>query len=322
LEGCGLVTLDVLSYGEAMGVVESERIGPLRLGGAMRMTMAGAESTVCIGVSRLGGAARWVGAVGDDEVGALVRRTLAAEGVEIDGIAVDPERPTGLMLKERRTSAATRVRYYRRHGAGGSLAPEHVVERDVVRAAWLHLSGITPALSPSAREAVRHATELTSAATTRFCFDVNFRSALWSPDEAVPVLTELAKRADLLLATLEEAALLTGTTTDDPAHAASALASLGPQLVVVKLGADGAVAWDDGVVHHVSALPTTLVDPVGAGDSFAAGLLADLARGAALESALGTAAAVAAIDVSCPGDWEGLPTRAELEQLWGADVLR
>lgn len=316
------MTLDVLTYGEAMGVVESERIGPLRLGGLMRMTVAGAESTVCIGVSRLGGTARWVGAVGDDEVGALVRRSLAAEGVETDGIAVDLERPTGLMLKERRTSTSTRVRYYRRHGAGGSLAPEQVLESDMERAAWLHLSGITPALSASAREAVWHAAELASAASTRFCFDLNFRSALWSPDEALPVLTHLAKRADLLLATAEEAALLTGVTIDDPVAAASALASLGPRMVVVKLGALGAVAWDDGVVQRVPSVPTTLVDPVGAGDSFAAGLLSELAGGAPLLTALGTASAVAAINVSCPGDWEGLPTRAELEQLREADVLR
>ena len=127
------MTLDVLTCGETMGVVENERVGPLRLGGPMRLAMAGAESTVAIGVSRLGGTARWIGVVGDDEVGALVRRTLAAEGVEVDGVVVDPERPSGLMLKERRTSTATRVRYYREHGAGAGLAPEHVSADQVRR---------------------------------------------------------------------------------------------------------------------------------------------------------------------------------------------
>ena len=63
------MTLDVLTCGEAMGVVENERVGPLRLGGPMRLAMAGAESTVAIGVARLGGTARWIGVVGDDEVG-------------------------------------------------------------------------------------------------------------------------------------------------------------------------------------------------------------------------------------------------------------
>ena len=91
---------------------------------------------------------------------------------------------------------------------------------------------------------------------------------------------------------------------------------------MVKRGADGAVAWDDGVVHEVAPVPTSLIDPVGAGDSFAAGLLADLARPVDLEEALRTAAAVAAVAIACPGDWEGLPTRAELEQLKGPDVVR
>jgi 2-dehydro-3-deoxygluconokinase len=315
------VTLDVLTCGEAMGVVENERVGPLRLGGSMRLAVAGAESTVAIGVTRLGGTARWIGVVGDDEVGALVRRTLAAESVEIDGVITDPARPTGLMLKERRTSAVTRVRYYRRHGAGAALAPEHIPAGDVERAGWLHLTGITPALSASAREAVRHASELASAHGTRLCVDLNYRSALWSVDEAVPVLTELVKRADVVLATVEEARMLTGAG-DDPLVAARFLADLGPETVVVKCGAAGAVAWSDGALHDVPPVAATLVDPVGAGDAFAAGLLADLAAGRSVVEALATAAAVAAVDVSCPGDWEGLPTRAELEQLRGTDVLR
>jgi 2-dehydro-3-deoxygluconokinase len=314
------LTLDVLTCGEAMGVVESDRVGPMRLGGSMRLSIAGAESTVAIGVARLGGRSKWVGVVGDDEVGALVRRTLAAEGVETDGIAVDPDRPTGLLLKERRTAAVTRVRYYRRDAAGAALAPEHVPAADVERARWLHLSGITPALSSSARDAVRHAAELASGHDTRLCVDLNYRSALWPADEAVPVLTELVKRADLVLATLDEAELLTGA--DEVDSAVRALAALGPRTVVVKRGAAGAVAWHEDALLEVPAVPTTLVDPVGAGDAFAAGLLADLAVGRPVAEALNTAAAVAAVDVSCPGDWEGLPTRAELEQLRGADVLR
>ena len=316
------MNLDVLTCGETMGVVENERVGPLRMGGPMRLSIAGAESTVAIGVSRLGGTARWIGVVGDDEIGALVRRTLTAEGVEVDGVAVDPERTSGIMLKERRTAATTRVRYYRKHGAGAGLAPEHVPADQVRRAAYLHLTGITPALSASAREAVRHAADLAHAADVRVSFDLNYRSTLWPSDEAGPVLRELTKRADLVLATLDEVALLTGEPAADPLTAARAIAALGPRTVVVKLGAEGAVAWDDGATHRVPAMPTQVADPVGAGDAFAAGLLADLARGLSTAEALTTAAAVAAVDVSCPGDWEGLPTRAELDQLRGADVLR
>ena len=100
------MTTDIVSCGETMGLLDSERIGPLRLGGSMRLSMAGAESTVAIGVARLGGAARWVGVVGDDEIGDLITRILRAERVQTDGVVVHPEAPTGPLLNERRTSAA------------------------------------------------------------------------------------------------------------------------------------------------------------------------------------------------------------------------
>lgn len=316
------MTLDVLTYGETMGLVGGERIGPLRLGGPMRLSMAGAESTVAIGVARLGGSARWVGVVGDDEVGALITRVLRAEGVQADGVAVAGDVPTGLMIKERRSALVSRVHYYRRGNAGSRLAPAHVRPEDVAAATILHLSGITPALSATARDAVFAALELAGSAGTTVCVDLNHRSALWPADEARPVLADMVARADIVLATAEEAALLTGEPTPGAADAARRLGGLGPRLAVVKRGADGAMACDDGQIMDVAPYPAEVVDPVGAGDAFAAGLLADLALGRPVEQALRTAAAVAAVGVACPGDWEGLPTRAELRQHGGDDVVR
>jgi 2-dehydro-3-deoxygluconokinase len=316
------VTVDVLTYGETMGLVESERIGPMRMGGPMRLSMAGAETTVAIGIARLGGSAHWVGVVGDDEVGHLILRVLHAEQVDTDGVVIDPEAPTSLMLKERRTAGVSRVRYYRRDNAGSRLAPEHVLPEHVAQARILHLSGITPALSDSARAATFRALELAAEAGRTTSFDVNYRSTLWSSDEARPVLTQMVKHADVVLATQDETTLLTGVSTTDPGAAAESLGRLGPTLAVLKRGAEGAVAWHDGRQHHVPPHRTRVLDPVGAGDSFAAGLLADLARGHTPEEALENGAAVAAVSVGCPGDWEGLPTRTEVEQLRGDDVHR
>ncbi|MEU6554398.1 sugar kinase [Streptomyces sp. NPDC046915] len=316
------MTVDVITYGETMGLFESERIGPLRMGGSMRLSMAGAETTVAIGVTRLGGSAAWVGVVGDDEVGRLILRTLRAEQVNTEGVVIDPEAPTGLLLKERRSADVSRVSYYRRHSAGARLAPEHVLPEHVTQARILHLSGITPALSESARAAVFRALELAAQAGRTTCVDLNYRSALWTPMEARPILMELIKRADIVLATQKEAAILTNLPMADPFEAATSLGRLGPRLVVVKRGAEGAVAWDDGRLHEVPPRPAHLLDPVGAGDSFAAGLLVDVARGRTPQEALETAATVAAVNVACPGDWEGLPSRAEVDMLRGDDVLR
>lgn len=316
------MTVDLLTYGETMGLLDSMRIGPLRLGGPMHLSMAGAESTVAIGVVRLGGSARWIGVVGDDEVGQLITRVLRAEGVVTDGVVIDPDAPTSLFLKERRSAGMARVRYYRRHNAGSRLAPEHVHEEHLAGARVLHVSGISPALSASAREAVFRALELARGLGTTTCVDLNYRVGLWSPGEARRVLTDMVKLADIVLATSEETALLTAMPATDPAEAAALLGRLGPRLAVVKRGADGAVAWDDGQTLKIAAPPVEVADPVGAGDAFAAGLLADLARGLSSQQALATAAAVAAVNVACPGDWEGLPGRGELEMHRGGDVLR
>jgi 2-dehydro-3-deoxygluconokinase len=316
------VTVDVITYGETMGVVESDRIGPLRMGGPMRLSIAGAESTVAIGVARLGGSAHWIGAVGDDEIGRLILRVLHAERVQTEGVVVDPDAPTSLFLKERRRTGVSRVHYYRRGNAGGKLAPEHVLAEQVMEARIVHLSGITPALSDSARAATFRALELAEQAGRTTCVDLNYRSALWTTDEARPVLLDMVERADIVLAGEEEAALVTGLPAADPLDAAELLGRLGPRLAVIKRGAAGAVAWDDGCKRVVPPHPTRVCDPIGAGDSFAAGLLADLARGRTPQEALETAAAVAAVSVACEGDWEGLPTRSEIDELRGDDVLR
>jgi 2-dehydro-3-deoxygluconokinase len=316
------MTVDLLTYGETMGLLDADRIGPLRLGGPLRLSMAGAESTVAIGVARLGGSARWVGAVGADEVGVLITRVLRAEGVQTDGVTVVDDVPTGLMLKERRSAGLSRVNYYRRGNAGSRLSPEHVRPEDIADAKILHLSGITPALSATAREAVFHALDLAERADTTICVDLNYRAALWSPGEARSVLAAMVARAGIVLATAAEAALLIDGPQADAAGAARHLSGLGPRLAVVKRGADGAVACDDGRIQEVAPCPAEVVDPVGAGDAFAAGLLADLALGHPAAQALETAASVAAVNVACPGDWEGLPTRADLHRRPGDDVLR
>lgn len=140
----------ILTYGETMAALKSATAGPLRMGGRFALSMAGAESTVAIGVGRLGGTARWVGVVGDDELGSLITMRLRAEGVLTDGVVTTDAAPTSLIVKERRTAAVTRVSYYRRHGAGALLAPAHVEEAHVREARVLHVTGITPALSRSA----------------------------------------------------------------------------------------------------------------------------------------------------------------------------
>ncbi|WP_338491936.1 sugar kinase [Streptomyces sp. SJL17-4] len=310
----------LVTLGEAMAVVAATRPGPLAPGAPLRLGWAGAEATVAIGVSRLGHPAAWTGRVGEDAAGAMVLAGLRAEGVDVTAARTDPAAPTGLMLRERRTADRLRVSYYRAGLAGSRLAPEDLDEAQLTGARVLHVTGITPALSESARAAVEHAVALARAAGVTVSFDVNHRERLWSRAEAADVLARLLPCADIVFAGPEEAALLVDE--DTPERMARALTRLGPAQAVLKLGADGALAVADGELHVQPAVPVTAVDPVGAGDAFVSGYLAAVLDGAQVAERLRLAALSGAFAVSVPGDWEGLPRRAELGLLAAQDISR
>jgi 2-dehydro-3-deoxygluconokinase len=305
-------TPGIVTLGETMALLWPPEVGPLRHAPTLRLGVAGAESNLAVGAVRLGVPATWLGRVGDDEFGRLVTTTLRGQGVATTAV-VDPGAPTGLMVKERRTARATRVLYYRSGSAGSRLGPDDLDPAVIAGARVLHVTGITPALSPSARAAVFAAVEEARAAGVTVSLDLNHRSALWSADEAGPVLRELVRRADVVSATEDEARLVVDAA-DDRALVAG-LAALGPRHVLLKQGAAGSLSGIDDRLHRVPARTVPVVDPVGAGDAFGAGYLSGLCRGLDAEERLRLATAAGAFAVSVPGDWEGLPSLADLALL-------
>lgn len=310
----------LVTLGEAIGVVAATDPGPLASGAAMRMDFAGAEATVAIGVRRLGHDSAWVGSVGDDAVGTMVLDRLRAERVDVSRCRIDPELPSGLMLRERRTADRIRVTYYRRGLAGSRLSVAEVDKEQIAAAGVLHLTGITPALSQSARDAVHVALDAAIDAGVLVSLDINYRSALWSRSAAAAELAKLVSRSDIVFAGTDEAALLVPTAS--PAAMAESLAALGPSQVVLKLGAEGALALHRGRQIRQPVIPVTMVDPVGAGDAFVAGYLAGVLDGGPVRHSLRLAATCGAFAVSVPGDWAGLPLRRELDLLTGTDIQR
>ncbi len=308
----GLVTL-----GETMGLVTADGIGPLEYARSCVLGIGGAESNVAIGLARLGQPALWIGRIGTDAIGDLVVHRLRAERVET--VAVTGGGFTGLMVRHRRSGPAVTVDYHRAGSAGSRLCPEDIPVDRVAGGGVLHVTGITPALSGTARAAVRHAVAVARAAGVPVSVDVNYRAKLWHPDEAAPVLRELVERADIVFADRAEARLVLGSGTEGPTELAEALARLGPAEVVVKDGARGCAARVDGVAHRMPALAVTVVDPVGAGDAFVAGYLAERLAGGDVRERLRTAVAMGAYAVTVPGDCEGLPRRADLAALGAAD---
>lgn len=305
---------DVLALGESLGLLVARDTGRLQHQRDMTLGFGGAESNVAIGVARLGGSAAWAGRLGADEVGDLIVRELRAE--EVASFATrDDEAATALMLKARPRPGASRVTYYRAHQAGSRLRPDDVPREAIASARVLHLTGISAALGSGPAAAAHAAIDAARDAGALVSFDVNHRSALWSDQsDAAPAYRELATRADVLFAGNDEAELLTGAT--DPDDQLDALLALGARHAVVKLGARGAVsASADGSRAARDAYVVPVVDTVGAGDAFVAGWLTELVGGGSAEQRLDVAAACGALACAGPGDWESLPTRADIAAL-------
>jgi 2-dehydro-3-deoxygluconokinase len=206
---------------------------------------------------------------------------------------------------------STSISYHRAGSAGSRLRPEDLDPEAIASAAVLHCSGVTPALSASAREATLHAMGVAAAAGVIVAFDVNYRSLLWPPELAAPVLASLAACSSILFAGRREAELLVGTGLADH-QLMRALAELGPRIVVLTGGAGGAAALVDGQVHKSPGMSVITSDPVGAGDACAGAFLAAHIQGRDVGNCLDQANAVGAIAAATPGEWVGLPNTSEL----------
>ncbi len=288
---------DVVTFGETMVSLRSD--APLTLPGPLTARMAGAESNVAIGLARLGHGVAWASRVGDDTYGRLMVSVVRGEGVDTH-VTIDPTRPTGLMVAAARTPDVTSVTYYRAGSAASAIAVDDVTGLVASRPRVIHVTGITAALSASAREAVEHAVR--HAGDALVSLDVNHRARLWPAEEAGAVLRPLLDHVDLVIGSPEELVLLGGRTD---------LIARGIE-VVEKRGSDGAAAFrgDEQVV--MPALRVTAVDPVGAGDAFTAGYLSALLDGEDLRGRLDRGVVLGAFAVSAKGDYEGLPYRSEL----------
>lgn len=224
----------------------------------------GAELNVAVHLARLGTAVRFIGAVGADALGDRIERRLSREGVDTSWLVRDADAPTGAYLKDASAGATSMV--YFRTGSAASRFGE-VPARALDGVGHVHVSGITAALSPACDALVERL--LTGRRTFTVSFDVNYREQLWSPGVAADRLLRLANLADVVLVGRDESARLWGTSAPESVRA---LLSEVPEVVVKDDGAAAHVWTGDGVVSVVPD-PVAVVEPVGAGDAFAAGFI-------------------------------------------------
>ncbi|MFC8229206.1 sugar kinase [Streptomyces sp. NPDC057287] len=309
-------TPPVACVGETMAALVPDPAAPLEGATGLGIRIAGAESNVAVYLADHGVPARWVSALGDDPFGRRIRSEVAASGVDVSGVSTDPHRPTGLLVKDPGPDG-TRVHYYRR-GSAASALTARVLDEDAVRTAGLvHLSGITPALSAGCRELVAALLEPPPAERPRpVSFDVNHRPALWTDGTAPAVLLAFARRADITFVGLDEAQALWGEELTDAAAVRELLPE--PGVLVVKDGGTDATAFDGAGAHRVPARRVDVVEPVGAGDAFAAGFLAGLLGGESTVRALRLGHITAGAALRVTGDHGPLPDPALIARLLDA----
>jgi len=293
---------DVTSLGESMVRLSVPAGHALHQARSFDAHLGGAESNVCIALASLGRRTAWFGAVPDSPLGTWVETHLRAARVDTAGVVkVEGARLGTYYVELGATPWPTEVTYDRAGSAASTMTPGDVDLDALLDTSWLHLTGITPALGPAAATTIDAALEAAAERGVQVVLDVNHRAKLWTASDARAWLEPRLERVDLLVCGHADAATVLGVTGDDRAVARTLAERTRGGAAVVTHGAAGATAWDGEDWVHADAVPATVIDRLGAGDAFDAGLLDGLLSGS-LEEGLRRGAALAALCLGRHGD--------------------
>lgn len=300
--------------GEPMGLLIAQSEGSLDSVSGYDLAVAGAEFNVAVGVARLGHRVTYMTKLGKDPFGLRIIHVLDDNKIGNEFVAWSDERKTGFMLKSRVSEGDPDIFYFRAGSAASTLSVEDVEKIHFEEYSHIHLTGILPALTDSTREAVNLMFDKARAAGLLISFDPNLRPQLWpSQDVMIQSINAMAAKADIVLPGTNEGKILMGS--DDPKDINEFYLAAGAKTVITKCGSAGAfVSVKDGESYMVPGFKVEkVVDTVGAGDGFAAGVITGLMEGLPLKEAVRRGTAIGAIQVMSRGDNEGLPTREQLE---------
>jgi fructokinase len=262
--------------------------------------------------ARAGGSAAMIGAVGDDDFGRLNIARLERDGVDVSGIAVDPDLPTGSAFVRYRPDGARDFVFNMWTSAAARIGWTDPVAALVARAGHLHVMG-TVLSQPGAWQIIERAAGIIKRRGGSISLDPNLRKEIRGDDETERRFAAMVAMSDLLLPSGEELERAAGVAGEDAAL--RTLFALGVGEVVLKRGAAGATFFGgDGTRIDASAFPVEEVDPTGAGDCFGGAYLACRRLGMTPAAALTYACAAGARNVTRRGPMEGAGTREELDR--------
>lgn len=301
-------------FGEPMALLIADTTGPLEEVEHFTRAMSGAEVNVSIGLSRLGHPVEYLTRLGDDPFGHYIANALKKNEIGTSLVTYDDVYRTGIQLKNRVTDGSDPYApYYRKGSAASHITISEIDAIDLTDVELVHVTGIPPALSQSARKATFRLMDRAKEAGIFITFDPNLRPVLWEDEETMcTVLNQLAAKADVVLPGIGECKILAGT--EDKKESADFYQKLGVKTVIIKDGSKGAYVQTADENYDVAGYKVEkVVDTVGAGDGFAVGVLSGILEGLDLKDSVKRGNAIGAIQVMNIGDNEGLPTPKELK---------
>lgn len=321
----------IVTFGEIMLRLSPPGFERLLQSPSLQATFGGAEANVAVGLAHFGHESHYVTRVPANPIGDAALRALMAEGVRLDHVQRGGDRLGIYFVETGASQRPSKVVYDRAHAAFAHLAPESVPWPSILEgAAWFHGTGITPALGAAPADALRDAFEAARRAGVATSLDLNFRSKLWRAEEARAALCPLVPLANLVIGNDEVFTSILGMTAPDAEGAARAVSETFGVARVAVTQRDGTSASENGWgallfeassgACHVSArYRVRLVDRIGGGDAFAAGLLHAFLRGDDGAGALAFAVAAGALKQTIPGDFNRV-SEAEIDQLVAGDA--
>ncbi|MBA3885972.1 MAG: sugar kinase [Acidobacteria bacterium] len=306
-------------------------------------TFGGGEANVAVSLANFGLESYYVTRLPVHDIGTAAVRALQAEGVRTEHILRGGDRIGVYYTEIGASQRASTVIYDRARSAISEMEPGAIAWADVLSGAdWFHCTGITPALGPKAAACTREALEAAKHAGTRTSMDLNYRRKLWTEKEAQSVMRPLMTHVDVVIANEEDIQSVLGlevagadvTRGDLNLDAYQNVAErvtreFGVSQVAITLRESHSASqngWSavlfeaaSGAFHRSQKYEITVVDRIGGGDSFAAGLIYGLVTGRPPEAALRFAVAASALKHSIPGDFNRVSVR-EVDQLAGGDA--
>jgi 2-dehydro-3-deoxygluconokinase len=337
------MTQTVVTFGEIMLRLSPPGFERFFQSPALSAIFGGGEANVAASLAHFGLTSRYVTRLPKHAIGEAALRALRAEGIDTTHVLRGGDRVGIYFAEVGASQRASTVVYDRAHSAIGELDPSSVPWDSVMQgAAWFHVTGITPALGSNCAEATRLAIAAAKRAGARVSVDLNYRKKLWTEAQAQSTMRPLMREVDVVVANEEDlqavlgvpvaGADVTGGSFDVAGYRAAAervTREFGPAMVAITLRESlsasdngwSAVLWDakTGVMHQSQRYVVRLVDRIGGGDSFAAGLVYSLLTGRALDAALKFAVAASALKQTIPGDFNRV-TVAEVDALAGGDA--